>query len=50
MGQTVTGEEESRIRWKEPDVDQVEDIAIVAEVKEEIVPQSFLVIVCSYRE
>jgi hypothetical protein len=36
--EAVTCHEERRIGWKEPDVDEVENRDIIAEVEEEVVP------------
>ena len=47
MRKTVTCDEQGRTRRKDPDIDKVEDCAVVAEVEEEIMPCTFLVGVCT---
>ena len=44
MRETVACDKERSIVRKEPDVDEVEDGAVVAEIEEEVVPRTFLVV------
>ena len=43
--EAITCEEHGGARWKDPDVYEIEDVAVVAEVEEEIVPGALLVLV-----
>ena len=45
MRETVTCYEECSVAGEEPNVDEVEDGAVVAEVEEEVVPCAFFVVV-----
>lgn len=45
MRQTIASNKECRTRRKEPDIDEVEDGHIVAQIEKEVVPCAFLVLV-----
>lgn len=45
MRETVTGRKQRRAGWQEPDVDEIENRDIIAQVEEEIMPGAFLVCV-----
>ena len=50
MREAVACHEQRRIRRKEPDVNEVEDCNVVAEVEEKIMPGTFLVGISTNRE
>lgn len=50
MGKTVARDEQDGAAWEEPEVDEVEDGDIVAQVEEEVVPGALLVLVISERQ
>ena len=50
LGEAVARDEERGVAREEPDVDEVENGAGVAEVEEEVVPRAFLVVVRTDRE
>ena len=43
MGETVAGDEKRRAIWYRPYPNEVEDIAVIAEIEQEIMPRSLLV-------
>lgn len=48
--EAVARYKERRVRGEQPDVDEVEDGAVVAEVEEEVVPGALLVVVGAHGE
>lgn len=50
VGEAVTCHEQRRVGRKEPDVDEVEDCNVIAEVEEKVVPRTFLVSISANRE
>ena len=48
--ETITSDEQCRTVRHAPDVDEIEDIGVIAEVEEEVVPGAFLVVPGTDRE